>query len=175
MRLKKALDNLKKNDGVTMVFALVVFMIAAIMSATIVNVALNNMSRVKSQRTSEQARLAVMSAVDYLQSNEESLNKELYALFEKADDGDEEEDDIDEISAPNMDEIIWTIYADSGVASEISDALSTNIKWTRIVEDTLLEATVSSNGSDPYAVKVTLVYTAEDGKWSVKKIAKVDE
>ena len=58
---------LTKDNGATMVFALVVFLIAAMMSMVIVNAALGNAARLRRQYEKRQAMLAMTSAENLLE------------------------------------------------------------------------------------------------------------
>ena len=180
--IKRTKTTLKNQNGVTVVFALVIFMVAAIISVTIVNAAMNNLSRINSQRTNEQARVAVMSAVDYLQSNDATLNAALNELAkvgvvtptDPADptgstDTGETETDV-EITPPTNP---WQIDGGTGTSSEVEKALETTIRWTKIIKGTSMTAEVrAGSGTDGYAVTITMMYDSTDNKWAVKKIQK---
>lgn len=59
-------NKITTTTGATIVFALAVFIIAAIMSMVIVNAALNNVQRLDAEPAEEQAKLAAESAMHYL-------------------------------------------------------------------------------------------------------------
>ena len=141
---------LKNKSGVTFVFALVVFMIAAIISATIVSVAMNNLKRVQSKRSSEQARIAVLDAAQYLGSGNPKLNARMNALTDY---------DVGKR---------WTVSASGG---EVGDALNVSIKWTEVEPGSLLKAEIAS-GDSSYSASVRLVYESTSSSWIVKRIIK---
>ena len=153
-RKKKIAALLRQKDGATIVFALVVFMIAAIASATIVSVAMANLTRTAGRRTYEQARLAVMSAAKYLESDEAGLKTALNALPTGA-------------TGPT-----WTVSVSDADADA---ALQAQIKWEDIENRSSMTAVISSGGaggSEGYAAQVRLVFDAGSGKWHISKFVK---
>ncbi len=145
---------LRQEDGATIVFALVVFMIAAIASATIVSVAMANLTRTAGRRTYEQARLAVMSAAKYLESDDTNLKNALDNLPTG-------------VTGPT-----WTVSISNADANA---ALKTKIEWKDIENKSSMTAVISSDGSaDPgkYVAQVRLVKDAGTGKWRISKFAK---
>lgn len=56
---------LQENKGITIVLAMGIFLVAAILSAVIVSVSLNNAQRVQRQRDEQQANFAISSAVGF--------------------------------------------------------------------------------------------------------------
>jgi hypothetical protein len=140
------LGNLCKKDGATIVFALVVFMVAAIVSVTIVNIALSNLSRTFDRGAHEQARLAVSSAAKYLESNETDLNLALSAMTAPGD--------------------TWTVNVSDSAAN---DALETTIKWTDVSNMSAMTARLSSGD---YTAEVRIVYDAATSKWSISRFKK---
>ena len=138
---------LKQRNGATIVFALVVFMIAAIISVTIVNVAMANLSRAYSRGSKEQARLAVVSATKYLESNEAGLNTVLNAMTAAGE--------------------VWTVSVSD---SDANTALDTQIKWTEVSNMSSMTAQVTSAD---YTVEIRLKYDPVNLKWSIDKIRKI--
>ena len=124
-------------------------MIAAIISATIVNVALTNLKRVTSRKSNEQARLAVMSAAKCLEAGEADVSAALDNL--KA------ADDIGEI---------WTVGT---VNTDANQALATSIKWDEIHDGSSLTAIIKSGD---YSVKARFSRDMATGKWSITKLTK---
>ena len=57
---------LKNNDGMSIVYAITVLLVATILSIVIVGIALNNAQRIRRQREEQQAILAVSSASKYV-------------------------------------------------------------------------------------------------------------
>lgn len=141
---------LKQRDGATIVFALVVFMIAAVASATIVSVAMTNLKRTAGRRDYEQARLAVMSAAKYLEKNDPKLKEKLDAL-----------------TAANVGQE-WTV---SVTDTKANDALGSKIKWTEIANKASMTADISVG--DIYSAQVRLSYDAATDEWSISKITKL--
>ena len=161
MRKKRALKLIKNHEGVTVVFALVIFMIAALISAAIVGAAMNNLSRIRSEQANRQARISVISAADFLQSENDELSTRLEELVAGESTDSPSEDD-------------WVI---SGSSKELTDALGVTIEWEKIVQYSYLEAVIrSGDASDGYAVKVTLAYnpSEDDDMWMIRKMVKVD-
>ena len=139
---------LEQRGGATIVFALVVFMIAAIASATIVSVALANLNRSAERRSYEQARLAVMSAAKYLESNE--LSASLNAL------------QVGDVGKQ------WTVeVADTEAADP---ALKTTLTWESI-EGNYVTALIKA-GTGKYMATVRLAYDIPTAKWRISKITK---
>ena len=60
-------DKLNNRSGITIVFALTVFLISCLLSMVIVNAALNNVQRIQRQRDEQQAMQAISSATEYVQ------------------------------------------------------------------------------------------------------------
>ena len=139
---------LKQRNGATIVFALVVFMIAAIISITIVNVAMANLSRAYSRGSKEQARLAVVSATKYLESNEAGLNTVLNAMTAAGE--------------------VWTVSI--GGDSDANTALDTRIEWTDVSNMSSMTAKITSAD---YAVEIRLRYNSVTGKWNIEKLKKI--
>ena len=139
-------DKLRQRKGVTVVFALVVFMIAALISTTIVNVSLANLSRANSRKSNEQARLAVVSATKYLESDETALKTALGTL-DAADTGQ-----------------VWTVKVNDTAADA---ALSTTITWTDITPGSALTAVVQSGD---YRVQIRMNYSGS--KWNITRLKK---
>lgn len=149
-KIKLLLNN---KDGVTIVFALVVFMVATVISITIINSAMNNLSRVSSKREYEQARLAVMSAAEYLESNESGLVANLNAL-----------------NAGSIGKE-WTVNVTGDAGA--TEALKTTITWDFVDSRSSLTAIISSGDGDcTYSAKIKLVYDSASGKWNISKITK---
>lgn len=142
---------LKQRDGATIVFALVVFMIAAVASATIVSVAMTNLKRTAGRRDYEQARLAVMSAAKYLESGDTALLAALEALPTGT-------------TGPT-----WTVSVSNADANA---ALETTITWKDIDQGTSMTGVLSSGaeGSGKYTAQIRLV---KDGSnWRISKFTK---
>ena len=142
-------DKLRQRKGVTVVFALVVFMIAALISTTIVNVSLANLSRANSRKSNEQARLAVVSATKYLESDEldEPALKTALGALTAADIGQ-----------------VWTVKVNDTAADA---ALSTTITWTDITPGSVLTAVVQSGD---YRVQIRMNYSGS--KWNITRLKK---
>ena len=140
----------KSKDGVTFVFALVVFMIAAIISATIVSVAMNNLKRVQSRGSSEQARIAVLNAAQLLGSGDTALNDRLSAL-----------------TASDVNRT-WEVSVSGNTA--VGDALDVTITWTGVDEETALWAEIETTDKT-YAAEVRLNY--DESGWKLKRINKI--
>lgn len=142
---------LRQRDGATIVFALVVFMIAAIASATIVSIAMTNLTRTAGRRSYEQARLAVMSAAKYLESGDTALQTALEALPTGT-------------TGPT-----WTVSVSNADANA---ALETTITWKDIDQGTSMTGALSSGaeGSEKYTAQIRLV---KDGSnWRISKFTK---
>ncbi len=136
----------RDKNGATIVFALVVFMIAAVISVTIVNIAMSNLSRTFSRQSHEQNRLAVVSASKYLESNESDLN----AVFAS-------------MSAPGD---TWTVNISD---SDANAALETTIRWKDVSYMSAMTAEVKSGD---YMAEVRLIYDAATSKWSISRFKK---
>ena len=95
---------LKEQAGVTIVFALAVFMIACLLSMVIVNAAINNANRIRRQSDEQQAMLAVSSAAGYVQTLFDGVS----AVYEKP------KDAAGKWQEPD--------YGTSGLAEQKSDA-----------------------------------------------------
>ncbi len=143
---KNKIASLGDKSGATIVFALVIFMVAAVVSVTIVNIAMSNLSRTFSRQSHEQARVAVASAAKYLESNEADLNTALAA-----------------ISAPGD---TWTVNVSDSSANE---ALETTIKWTDVSYMSAMTAIIKSGD---YSAEVRLIYDAASSKWSISRFKK---
>lgn len=133
-------------SGATIVFALVVFMIAAVVSVTIVNIAMSNLSRSFSRRSHEQARLAVVSAAKYLESNEADLNTALGSMSTPGD--------------------TWTVNISD---SDANSALETTIKWKDVNYMSAMTAEITAGD---YMAEVRLIYDAANSKWSISRFKK---
>lgn len=140
---------LRQRDGATIVFALVVFMIAAIASATIVSIAMTNLTRTAGRRSYEQARLAVMSAAKYLESDEDALKTALGAIPAGG--------------------TTWTVSVSDADANA---ALETTIQWKDVDPDSAMTGvlTSGSDASGKYVAQIRLVKDA--GKWRISKFMK---
>ena len=145
---------LRQRDGATIVFALAVFLIAAIASATIVSVAMANLNRVALRRSNEQERLAVMSAAKYLESEGDTdLKTALDNLHSATDLGKK-----------------WKVTVNN---EDADDALETTIEWKSISDGSSLSAIISTAGG--YSTEVRLNYNAIDDKWEISKLIKHTE
>ncbi|MCR5469131.1 MAG: hypothetical protein K6F37_09235 [Lachnospiraceae bacterium] len=142
-------ETFERNDGATIVFALVVFMIATVVSVTIVSAAMSNLRRAESKKSYEQERLAVMSTADYLQSNEPQLNAQLNGL---------------DTAAVGKE---WTVSV-SGDA-DAGAALQTTVHWNDVISGSSLTAEISSG---EYSAEVKMSYDVATSKWSVTKMTK---
>ncbi len=139
---------LKQRDGATIVFALVVFLIAAIFSATIVSVAMTNLKRTAGRRDYEQARLAVMSTAKYLESDDTALLTAMEAL------------------ATGTTGPTWTVSVSNADADA---ALQTKITWKDIEQGSSMTGVLSSE-SGKYTAQVRLVKDAD--KWRISRFMK---
>ena len=142
---------LQQRDGATIVFALVVFMIAAIASATIVSVAMANLTRTAGRKSYEQARIAVMSAAKYLESDDTNLNAALEAM--------------------PLAGATWTVNVSGD--SDANEVLQSKIEWKDIDPGAAMTAIITSDGtgsSGSYAAQIRLVKDA--GKWRISKFMK---
>ncbi len=136
----------RDSKGATIVFALVVFMIAAVVSITIVNIAMSNLSRTFRRQSYEQERLAVVSAAKYLESNETALNTALASMSTPGD--------------------TWNVNISD---SDANSALGSTIQWTDVSPMTAMTAQIKAGD---YTAEVRLVYDAATLKWSISRFKK---
>ena len=142
---------LKNNKGATIVFALVVFLIASIVCITIVNVALSNLSRSSARKSREQERLAVVSAANYLGSNDADIVAALDAVATTGES--------------------WTVNVRDD--TDANSALSATIQWTEVDPGVALTALIESGD---YSAEVRLVYEPATPpatpKWNISRFKK---
>lgn len=146
--MKDMIRKIKDQKGATIVFALVVFMIAAVISAMIVNVAMANLSRTASRKSKEQARIAVVSAAKYLESDDSDLLTAMDAVH---------------------DNDVWTFGVNGDANAD--KALKAKIKWTDVSTRHAMTAEITS-GDDVYFAKVRLTYNSTDSHWEIVKVTK---
>ncbi len=131
-------------------FALVVFLIASIVCITIVNVALSNLSRSSARKSREQERLAVVSAANYLGSNDTDIITALNTVAEGN---------------------TWSV--DVIGDTDASSALSATIQWTEVDPGVALTALIKSGD---YSAEVRLVYEPATPpatpKWNISRFKK---
>ncbi len=144
--MKDMIRKIKDQKGATIVFALVVFMIAAVISAMIVNVAMANLSRTASRKSMEQARIAVVSAAKYLETKDE---EHLLPAMTSVSNGS-----------------VWSLSVSGD--NKADDALKTTLIW-KDVTGSSMTAEIKTVG---YSAEVRLSYDSSEGHWKIVKFRK---
>ncbi len=180
--LKEKLRNkLNSNSGVTLVFALAVFMIVTVISMTIVTVALGNANRLARGQAQQQDNLAVSSAASLIRPFFDGAHAECLQRTDTPAAAPEWTFDYETgplsgnaysafktefeklITQGNTAAFTWKVAPPAGTPSEAVDALSTLVSVTRDVTTGDLLVTVRK-GDDPaagYAVTFRYQLTQE--------------
>jgi hypothetical protein len=167
--VEKIRRKLNSSSGITVVFALVGFLLATMVSFAIITAALNNVSRLRGQREEQVHYLAVTSAATLLR---ESLEDQTVTIVQHRDKENTAENEPREYSGGNAlaqalaDAMISGVFENQVLTLSVGTDDSLEMKVSTTYDGWRLKMVITPSSSDVKAPPMTLIFEGARATYS---------